>query len=267
MPVTFPAHQGLIVPIKGRWPHLIDGTALCIGAAAPDLAYPLGPWLSAQSHTAIGLVVWAVPVTVMMALLVRWRAADGVFTNLPDLGPLRLRSYRVLGWRRPAILVTVVSATIGASSHILIDGFTHTGRWGANALGLNDVVATVPIRGEMTEARILQYLGHVGGSLLFVGALLAIAATARLDRWYGVEVVARARQGPPTRGGHPVFWGLVGAAVGAAVAIGLATGQSILFVPGLATAVALVAVGTLVGRPAPAGSGRRPQRAVRPAPR
>ncbi len=189
MPVTFPAHQGLIIPVKLRWPRAIDGTALCIGAAAPDLAYPLGPWLNGQSHTAIGLVVWSLPVTLVMATLVRWRAADGVFANMPDLGALRLRSYRVLGWRRPTALVTAISAVVGSGSHILIDGFTHQGRWGANALGLNDVIATVPIRGAMTEARLLQYLGHFGGTVLFVLSLILIASTGRLDRWYSTELV------------------------------------------------------------------------------
>lgn len=29
-----------------------DGTALCVGSMAPDLAYPLGPWLSSHGHAA-----------------------------------------------------------------------------------------------------------------------------------------------------------------------------------------------------------------------
>ncbi|MGH1491133.1 MAG: DUF4184 family protein [Acidimicrobiales bacterium] len=253
MPVTFPAHQGLILPVKLRWPRAIDGTALCIGAAAPDLAYPLGPWLNAQSHTAIGLVVWSLPVTLVMATLVRWRAADGVFANMPDLGLLRLRSYRVLGWRRPTALVTATSAVVGSGSHILIDGFTHKGRWGANALGLNDVIGTVPIRGVMTEARLLQYLGHFGGSVLFILSLILIASTGRLDRWYSTELVVEARQAPSTRGGPLLFWVPVLAATATAIGVSQQTGRSVLFLPVLVAAIAPVVMGTLVGR-----SARRP---------
>ena len=248
--MTFPAHQGLIVPVKLRWPAAVDGTALCIGAAAPDLAYPLGAWMNAQSHTLVGLVIWALPVTLVMTAMVRWRAADGVFANLPDLGPLRLRSYRVLGRREPATVVTLLSAVVGSGSHILIDAFTHAGRWGADALGLNGVVATVPIRGEMTGARVLQYLGHTGGTALFVATLLVIASTGRLERWYGAESVAEARQRPGTPGGPGLFWGVVVATVVAAVAVSRATDLSDLFFPVLAATASIVATGTLVGRPA-----------------
>ncbi|MGI9596523.1 MAG: DUF4184 family protein, partial [Acidimicrobiales bacterium] len=74
MPVTFPAHQGLIAGAKLRWPDRVDGTALCIGAAAPDLAYALGDWMNRQSHTLVGLLVWSLPFTVVATLVTRWRA-------------------------------------------------------------------------------------------------------------------------------------------------------------------------------------------------
>ncbi len=249
VPVTFPAHQGLIVAAKLRWPHRIDGTALCIGAAAPDFAYPLGPWLNGQSHTLLGLLVWSLPVTFVLTEAVRRGAAEGVFANLPDLGPLRLRSYRVLGQRRHSFAATATGAGLGAGSHVLIDAFTHAGRWGADALDLNDVVATVPIRGEMTEARVLQYLGHVGGTFLFLAALLMIASTRRLERWYGQVAVAEARRRAPTLGGPFLFWGLVLLCVIVAIGLAHSTGRSALFAGVTATAFSIVVVGALVARP------------------
>ncbi len=253
MPVTFPAHQGLIVPLKLRWPTAIDGTALCIGAAAPDLAYPLGSWLNAQSHALLGLIVWALPVTLGLTTLVRWRAADGIFANMADLGPLRLRSYRVLGRRRPRFLATLSSAVVGAGSHIVFDAFTHTGRWGSDLLGLDGVVGTVPLRGEMTEARVLQYVGHIGGTLSFVVALLLIASSGKLERWYGAEEVAAARRRPGSRGGPALFWGsVVGVGVVAATVIVTRTvGGSTLFLPIVAAVVSIVGVGAAVGSPQP----------------
>lgn len=37
MPVTFPAHQGLILPVIRRWPNSFDALALSVGAAMPDI--------------------------------------------------------------------------------------------------------------------------------------------------------------------------------------------------------------------------------------
>ena len=37
MPMTFPAHQGLILPILRRWPRSFDALALSVGAAMPDI--------------------------------------------------------------------------------------------------------------------------------------------------------------------------------------------------------------------------------------
>jgi len=267
MPVTFPAHQGLIVPVKLKWPNAIDGTALCISAAAPDTAYALGTWLNAQSHTALGVFVWALPFTLVITSLVRWRAASGIFAALPDLGPLQLRSYRVLGTRRPSIFVTVFSALLGAASHVVIDGFTHAGRFGSNLLGMNDVLFTAPIRGDMTAARVLQYIGHVGGTILFVGALLIVASSGRLERWYGEEAVAEARAVILSPAKRLMFWAAVVASVAGAVALALAAGRSALFLSVTVLVLALVGSGVVLGHDlqtaGPADEGRANEESVR----
>lgn len=248
VPVTFPAHQGLIVPAKLRWPEAIDGTALCIAAAAPDVAYALGPWLNAQSHTAVGLLTWALPFTLVMTSLVRWRAASGIFAALPDFGRLQLRSYRVLGTRRPSALVTLFSTLLGATSHVFIDGFTHSGRFGSNWLGMNDVLFSAPIRGDMTWARVLQYIGHFGGSALFVVALVMIASSGRLDIWYGEGAVARARSVEVSRARIVVFWAIAVVPTAGAAWFASATGRSAIFVPLTALVLSLVAGGVWLGR-------------------
>lgn len=209
MPVTFPGHQGLIAPVKLRWPHLVDGTALCIGAASPDLAYALGSWMNHQSHTAVGLLVFAVPFTLIATAITRWRGASGIFASLPDLGPLRLRSYRVLAYRRPRTLVTLTSAVVGAGSHAFVDGFSHRGRWGADLLRLNEVIGTVPIRGDFTLARVIQYFGHTIGSLAFIAVLFVIASRGRLEEWYGADAVAAARDVEMSVGRRASFWLMV----------------------------------------------------------
>ena len=37
MPLTFPAHQGLILPVARRWPGYFDALALSVGATMPDI--------------------------------------------------------------------------------------------------------------------------------------------------------------------------------------------------------------------------------------
>ncbi len=247
MPVTFPAHQGLIVPIKLRWPGSIDATALCIAAGTPDLAYSLGPWLNRQSHTAIGVVVWAVPVAVLAALITRRSAASGIFAAMPDLGPLALRSYRVLGDRRPPLWQTVTSALLGAGSHVVVDGFTHAGRWGADVAGLNGTIGSVPGRGAFTAARALQYAGHLGGSLAFVAVLVVVASRGRLAAWYGAEAVAQARSVTATGPQRALFAVL---AVGPPLVAALVAddlGRSSLFLPVTVSLPALLLAGTVVG--------------------
>ena len=198
VPVTFPAHQGLVIGAKLRWPGLIDGTALCVAAATPDLAYPLGAWLGEHSHTTPGLIVWAIPVALVVTAVVRWRAAAGVFAHLPDLGPLRLRSYRVLGVRRPPWWVTAASAAAGAVSHVVIDSFTHAERWGAELLGLGRRIGASALGAGPTWADVLQYVGHLFGSVAFLAALVTIAARGSLERWYGSGRVREARDVTPS---------------------------------------------------------------------
>ena len=205
MPATFPAHQGLVVGAKLRWPTRIDGTALCIGAAAPDIAYAMGHWLNRESHTLLGLFVWSLPLTVLACALTRWRAASGIFAHLPDLGPFRLRSYRVLGQARPSAIVTITSSLLGAGSHIVIDLFTHRTRWGAEHLGLDRVVA-LPAGHHASIAYLLQYAGHVGGSIAFAGFVFVIARRHLLEAWYGAAAVDDARRVRPLVRQRILFW-------------------------------------------------------------
>jgi hypothetical protein len=206
MPLTFPAHQAAVLPLKLWKPQSFDGTALVVAAAAPDLAYPLGSWLGRQSHTAIGLLVWAVPVTLVICRLLRWRVASGLFAQLPDGGPLRLRSYRSLTRRRPSLARTAVSALIGAASHVVIDGFTHGNRWGAQFFGWDAVIGELPARGQFTVARLLQYAGHTAGSALGLGMLVWIGRQRLMERWYGESVVEEDRRASVSPRQRMLFW-------------------------------------------------------------
>lgn len=250
MPLTFPAHQALVLPVKLRWPNRSDGTALCVGAAAPDLLYPV-PGVGSNGHGAIGVVLLVVPLTFGICSLLRWRSALGVFGNLPDLGPFRLHSYRVITRRRPTTLTTLVSALIGAVSHVLIDAFTHSGRWGSTLLGLDDTLFAAPIRGEMSGARVIQYLGHTVGSAVAIGLFFYIGRSRRLEQWYGTATVAAVRRFRMPASARVTFWATFGVVAVAVTAALDAAGASLVF-----CAIDGLVVGALCAGAIPATSGR-----------
>lgn len=226
MPLTFPAHQAVVLPVKLRWPDRTDATAMCVGAAAPDLLYPVAG-IEGSGHSVVGVVLGAVPLTMVICWVLRWRSALGVFANLPDAGPFRLHSYRAIVHRRPGVAVTLFSALIGALSHVLLDAFTHSGRWGSELLGLDEVLFTLPVRGAMSGARVLQYLGHSLGSLIAIGLFLYIGRSRRLEQWYGEATVSNARTFTMTATARVQFW-LVMAVVASLVtaALSLAGGST-----------------------------------------
>lgn len=198
MPVTAPAHQAFALPLKLRWPERFDATALCIGAASPDIAFGFAPWIGWRNHDIEGFLFFCLPFTVLAATILRYRGAERLFPYFPDLGPLQLRSYSVIGQRRPGLLVTTISAGVGSANHIVVDAFTHEGRWGSTFFGLDTVVGRLPIRGDMALARWLQYLGHTVGSAIGLLLFIAVTSGGLLARWYGKRQVRDARRVTPT---------------------------------------------------------------------
>lgn len=206
MPVTFPAHQAAVLPAKIRWPDRFDGTALCVGAAVPDLTYPL---MSNQGQTLVGGLVVAVPVTIIIVAVLRWRAANGLFANLPDLGPWRLHSYRVITARRPPGRTTLSSAVLGVVSHVVIDSVTHERRLLARVMGLGRVLFHLPRIHDVSIALLLQLTGHVLGTVLGLWLLWIIGSRRLLEEWYGTGAVDRARRFDITPVERCMFWATV----------------------------------------------------------
>ncbi len=118
MPLTFPSHQGLILPIWRRFPDRIDGVALCVGAAMPDIvdaaAWPirgeLGQWLG---HSLLGVVV-CVPAGLALAWLARRIVPQKVVSRLDEGAPAS-----------PGFARAGLSVAMGALSHVVFDFITH----------------------------------------------------------------------------------------------------------------------------------------------
>ena len=240
MPLTFPAHQGPVLSLKILKPEWFSATALVVGSASPDLLH--GLWIpdTFSSHSVVGLVVFAIPFTVVYSIVFRRWAADGLFGALPDCGPLRLRSYRVLSQRRPSFLTTVVSATIGAASHVFIDSFTHAGRWGSRLTGLDQPLGT-PV-GIRSGSKLLQWFGHSAGSM--IGVLLFVWIAARfLPDWYGSDEVEAARDRPVAPNAQRRAIRIVGASLVLGVAWSFAPQIHLIFSVGTFLALGLLAAG------------------------
>jgi len=133
VPFTFLAHQAPVLPLKLARPSWFSGTALVIGSMAPDFEYFLrGDPTSTLSHTLLGQVVFCLPLSLALVLVVERLLAPTVPQHLPDLGVLHVRDYGALAHKRRGLggwLVVATSALIGSFSHIAWDGFTHGHGW------------------------------------------------------------------------------------------------------------------------------------------
>jgi hypothetical protein len=192
VPLTFPSHAAVVLPLKlwrRRW---FDGVALVIGSAAPDMPYALDPYLHLRAHTWWGLVWFCVPVTLLLAALTR-RAAPAVVAHLPS--HRRLRDYAALSARPHRWWVSVSSAYLGALSHRLWDMVTHASidRGTVRIAWLSTEVAGQP------WWRVLHY-----GSTV-VGAAAVVVLVVHIGRTKWLTADGRVAHVPSPR---PMwFWG------------------------------------------------------------
>jgi hypothetical protein len=197
MPLTLPTHPIAVLPLKLWQPRWFDGVALVVGATAPDLGYAtygFGPTL--RTHNLPALVWWSLPVTLVAVWLIR-RAAPVIAAHLPGGGPLRLRDYGALGAVRHPWYVTVISALLGAFSHLAWDSVTHPGYFAALR---QEAWPGTPWWGPLSDASNL--LGFAAGGLL----LVQIGRTGLLRRWHGPP--------PPVRVRPLAFWSAAAVALG-----------------------------------------------------
>lgn len=171
MPYTL-AHPAFAVPLRRFG---LPVSALAAGAAVPDtplwattLGRPIGEGY-AVTHSlpgiltidlVLGLGIWTV-----WHVLVR----EALYDSLPE--PLRERaplpaSTRLTGRRVAAAALAVL---VGAGSHVLLDEFTHVGRWGHEHIPwLSQSYA------GLAGAQWAQYVAGVGG-LVALAVMVALA--------------------------------------------------------------------------------------------
>jgi hypothetical protein len=202
MPLTYFAHQLFVVPLKLARPRWFDGTALCIGSMAPDLAYGLiGTPLAFASHTPLAHFTWSLPVTLLGTRLVRTFLAEPLGAQLRD--PIGCE-VRALARSTHHWAVTVTSALLGSLSHTFVDSFTHRHGWGYEHIEL----LHVPVAPGWQVADALQWVGHSLGSLACALLCLHLCRRHRVSVWNGSQ------HEPSRYPTLPWFWSALGVAAG-----------------------------------------------------
>ena len=163
MPFTV-SHAAAVLPLAvGRPGRTLVPAALVIGSMVPDLPYFVPPYVGAGwTHAVSGPVT--VDLAAGLALLAIWQflllrpladfAPTWVGRRLPL--PVPLRGAR---WWWAAL-----SVVLGAYTHVLLDAFTHPGRWGTTRLDWLHVLV-----GPLPAFKWLQFgLGALGLLVLLV---------------------------------------------------------------------------------------------------
>jgi hypothetical protein len=198
------SHAAAVLPFvrrdgSGRGPFV--PALLVAGSFAPDLTYyaagvlPGAMGFGSFTHSFTG--VFTVDVGLALAVVALW-----ALIREPVLGlvPGRLRG-RVWAVLRPSRRRTgwwplwwYVSASLGATTHVVWDAFTHPDRWGLRLF---------PVLGETFAGSPLYWYVQYAGS---AAALAVLAAFA----WWTVRGATPAETGPaPSPGERWLAWALI----------------------------------------------------------
>ena len=141
MPLTFPAHQGLILPAASKWPNHIDPLALSVGAAMPDIIDSTlgivinGYFTHWYGHSLVGvftfdllgglLITWTI--AVFWALLVKYTVIPqrlrALFTKTPPNSEPTVDRNSIHGWQK--LSQWSFSVIVGVLSHLAFDLISH----------------------------------------------------------------------------------------------------------------------------------------------
>lgn len=172
MPWTF-AHPAAILPLRRLCPRWLSLPGLILGAMAPDLSYYVGmhgKW-SAFCHTPRGVVTLCLPVSLLLLwLLLRFARPLTVLLPEPHRSLVRAQLWQPPRAAWLGIAVAVLSILLGATSHVLWDLFTHTGRWGSELLPWLSRPALATAGGPLPLVQLLQHLSTAVG----VAAIVAV---------------------------------------------------------------------------------------------
>jgi len=195
MPFTG-SHPMDVLPLLWRRLHL-DATCLVIGSMSPDFEYFVhGELTGTFAHTLRGWVAFCVPMTLAAAVVYHALVKPAAVA----VAPAWLRREAIVApwqerWGVWAVASVVLSAAIGAFSHLVWDSFTHANGWGVAHFPVLHRLYDVPVLGTLALHRVLQHVCSVIGLAVVGGfAVRAIRRSPRIDvetrTWWRVVFVA-----------------------------------------------------------------------------
>ena len=172
MPFT-PAHPLILYPLRFLPVKYFSVTALIIGSIVPDMEYFLKLNAAAVfSHSVKGIFLFNLPVTILIA----WLWHSGVKNALIYIPLLKDKYYRIqdVSFRKlftSAPAVFLISALIGITSHIVLDGFTHPrGYFARRSPFLLDFVSVAGMKLRMCY--LLWYIASIAGTAIVLVNLI-----------------------------------------------------------------------------------------------
>ena len=155
--------------------RIFDATCLVIGSMAPDFEYfARGRLGGTVGHSLLGLVVWSLPVTLIVAALyhglVKWPSLVIAPAWIGSRAAATIGAPWRERWTFGAIASCAISAVLGAATHLVWDSFTHKTGWTVRHVAVLRTEVPFPILGTDTLARALQHASSIVG-LAILGVL------------------------------------------------------------------------------------------------
>ena len=170
MPFT-PTHVAAAIPIAWMCRWRVPLTALAIGTMVPDLPHFIPGLMDYRvSHSIRGIVTHCTPIGMVLYYLFHGVLKHPLGALFPEFITARLRPAldRKLDFSVPRVMLVAAMIMVGASTHVLWDSFTHTGRWGVNTF---PVLGEVVIDSDPRPIRLYAMLQH-GSSILLLPPML-----------------------------------------------------------------------------------------------
>lgn len=141
-------------------------SALVMGCFAPDFPYllSLSPNKS-YSHTFTGMFLLDLPLAFGALWLFHTLIKKPMLTFLPDGFRRRLRTSvtSFSFWPPKRLSLIIVSILVGAATHLVWDGFTHTTSWIYQNWTFLRRAVVLPVIGEMQMYKVLEYASSAFG--------------------------------------------------------------------------------------------------------
>jgi len=179
MPFT-PAHSAIVLPLlRSRY---CSATGLIVGSIAPDFEYFFKLSVSSvHSHTLAGIFYFDIPVVVFLSLIFHQVVKKNLIMNLPIFLQVRFQDTLLLDFRKYMsrhYVVFLISAGVGAASHIFWDAFTHESGFFVRNLPVYDDTV-VPYDGARYPLfYALQHISTVVGLLVLAAYIICKKAPA-----------------------------------------------------------------------------------------